>query len=230
MASPLPAVQPVTENITSPQASGSVFAQQPRVSISGLEALGAGVDNIAVQAAAAKGQADGAMPIQRDADGKAMPIQPDSFIFGAAGAAYQHAFSIGALANVQTSVNEKVNELRNKYQSDPDSFKVAVGSYADSLRSQYPGAIGAAAFSHAAQVGSQQYVDLVNTNRTANLASTLQATQTRISDLGTDAENIARGTISPDTTFLDDPSTPAGAAILDTKQVSTVARRQPRLE
>jgi hypothetical protein len=179
-----------------------------------LEALGQGVDAIATAAATAKGQADGAQPIQRDENGKAMPIESNNFIMGSAGQAYSHALNVGMLANIQNNVGEQVNALSNKYKSDPEAFKVAVGSYADSLRSSYPGALGAAAFAHAAQLGSQMYVGSVNRNREEGLANTLQATQTRISDLGTDAENIARGTISPTTAFLDDPSTPAGAAIL----------------
>ena len=62
------------------------------------------------------------------------------------------------------------------------------------------------------QVQSTTFL-LVDQNRTTDVAKNLQATQTCIADLGTDIENIARGTISPDTKFLEDPTTPAGAKI-----------------
>jgi hypothetical protein len=211
---PLPNVTPVTATVTSPQVGPSIFQEAPRVSVgSGLEALAQGVDAIAVQAATAKGQQDGAQPIQRDADGNAQPVARDNFIFGDAGRAYSHAVDVGMLAGVQTNINERVAELRTKFQQDPDGFKVAVGSFADGLKANYPGALGAAAFSHATQVASEHFIGLVDQNRTADIAKNLQATQTRIADLGTDIENISRGTISPTTAFLDDPTTPAGAKI-----------------
>lgn len=214
MSEPLPAVQNATVALPSAQVSGAVFNEQNRVGIgSGLEALGQGVNDIAVQAATAKGQQDGAQPIQRDADGNAMPVPRDNFIFGDAGKAYAHAIDVGQLAGVQTNINERVAELRQRYQADPDGFKVAVGAMADGVKSNFSGALGAAAFSHAIQTGSEHYISLVDQNRTTDVAKNLQATQTRIADLGTDIENIARGTISPDTKFLEDPTTPAGAKI-----------------
>ena len=214
MAEPLPSPPTVVAQLPSAQITGQIFQESPRVSIgSGLDALSQGVNDIAVQAAAAKGQADGSQPIQRDAEGNAQPVARDNFIFGDAGRAYSHAVDVGILAGVQTNINERVAELRTKYQADPDGFKVAVGSMADSLKANYPGALGAAAFSHATQVFSEHYIGLVDQNRTADIAKNLQATQTRIADLGTDIENVARGTISPTTAFLDDPTTPAGQKI-----------------
>ena len=159
MSEPLPAVQNATVALPSAQVSGAVFNEQNRVGIgSGLEALGQGVNDIAVQAATAKGQQDGAQPIQRDADGNAMPVPRDNFIFGDAGKAYAHAIDVGQLAGVQTNINERVAELLQAPKRTRTALRSRSEQTADGVKSNFSGALGAAAFSDAIQTGSEHYI------------------------------------------------------------------------
>ncbi|WP_036286913.1 phage tail tip lysozyme [Methylosinus sp. PW1] len=209
---PIPNVPLVTAEMPSSRVSGSVFQEPQRIGIgSGLEAIAGGVDQMAQSLAESEGRQDAMMGLQRGADGKLNVATPENnVILGNAGRAYQHAFNVGTLAGLQTNINEQANDLRNKFPGDPEGFKVAMGKYADTIRANYPGALGAAAFNHATELGSQYYIGAVNDKKNTDVSAAYQEITTRLTDLKTDTGNIARGTVANDTKFLDDPSTPAG--------------------
>jgi len=120
---PLPTEQLATTEAPQQRASGGVFASQPTQGVGfGLQAIGEGVDAIAQTAATEQGREDGAA-LKRDAVGVPhVANDPSHFlIMGAAGHAYQHAMSVGALANVHNGAAVKMNDLRNQFPGDPHS-------------------------------------------------------------------------------------------------------------
>jgi hypothetical protein len=219
---PIPSEQLATAEMPSQRASGAVFQTPQTVGIgSGLQAISEGVDAIAQTAAAEQGRQDAQKVVERDANGNPVVVggtgDEGHFIFGNAGRAYQHAFDVGSLAAVQNDASVKLNDLRNQFPGDPQSFMVAAGKYADGLRSTLGGALGDAAFQHATRLGTEYYVGAVNQKQSADTAANEQAITTRISDLKADIGNIARGTSSDSTSFLDSMAAPAGAKMAELK-------------
>lgn len=209
---PIPQTSLVTAEMPASRVSGSVFQEPQRIGIgSGLEAIAGGVDQLAQSVAESEGREDAKQAVQRNPDGSvSVATSENNIILGNAGRAYQHAFNVGTLAGLQTNINEQANSLRNQFPGDPEGFKVAMGKYADTIRANYPGALGSAAFNHATELGSQYYIGAVNDKKNSDVSAAYQEITTRLTDLKTDTGNIARGTSANDTKFLDDPSTPAG--------------------
>jgi len=125
--------------------------------------------------------------------------------------AYGHAITVTNKAAAQTIINENINNLRNKYERDPDQFQVAVGKYADSFLQQgYPEGVGESMWSHAVQVGSQHHISLVNNKREMDLHNGYNDLLTRNGDLKNDLSNVSFGTPADKPDFIE--KTPEYAA------------------
>lgn len=202
---PIPDVQPVLTEAPKQGYDASIFRRPEKVGIgSGLEALSQGIEALATTAAEKAGR-DDAAAVQRNADGSVTPVPSfgSHFLMGNAGRAYQNAFMTGSLAAVQTDVNEKAQTIRNDFPNDPDGFKLAWGKYMDGLRSSLPGPLGAAAFNHATQVGSQHAISLIEDKRKSDLGTSYTNITTRIDDLRNEISGVARNTSSDTPDFIE---------------------------
>jgi hypothetical protein len=202
---PIPGVTPVLAD--APQSGVdpvTVFRRPDRVGpASGYEALSQGIEQLAVTAAEQKGRED-AMAFARDEKGDLHPVEDraSSFILGHAGKAYQHAFAIGSLAGLQSNIDQQADGMRNEFAHDPEGFKIAWGKYADTIRTNYVGPLGAAAFEHATRVGSQYAIALHEDKRRADMQTAATNIQTRIDGFTNDVISAARNTTSDSPDFI----------------------------
>jgi hypothetical protein len=202
---PIPDVTPVLTEAPRSNVNGAIFQQPQSVGIgAGLQALSEGVDEIAKTVAAKEGAADAQAALQRNADGSVDVIanKQNHFILGPAAKAYEHAYQVGSLAAMETNVNEKAVELRNEFRGDPQGFRLAMGKFADSVRANFSGPLGQAAFNHAVRLGSQHYIGAVEEKRQRDTEASYQDITTRIGDLKTEIGNIAGATVGDSPEFL----------------------------
>jgi hypothetical protein len=202
---PIPDVTPVLTEAPRSNVNGAIFQQPQSVGIgAGLQALSEGVDEIAKTVAEKEGAADAQSALQRNADGSVDVIanKQQHFILGPAAKAYEHAYQVGSLAAMETNVNEKAVELRNEFRGDPQGFRLAMGKFADSVRANFSGPLGNAAFNHAVRLGSQHYIGAVEEKRQRDTEASYQDITTRIGDLKTEIQNIAGATVGDSPEFL----------------------------
>lgn len=191
---PIPDFGLTTTEAPRSSVTGDVFRQPQQASIApGLNALAEGTDALARDAAEAKAREDLKKSVVRNEDGSVSVATPDNnFILGNAGKAYQRVFEQGSLSALQNQNAQALTEMRQQFPLDPQGFQKAAGAYIDKLRSQYPGALGEAAYENAARMATQHYDGLVNAKAKQDVDNSYQEITTRISSLKNDMLQIAR--------------------------------------
>ena len=183
---------------------GDAFARPQAVGLSpGLEALGAGLEDLAVPLAKAQaaddvasGSSDPTKPgVVRDADGTPQAATPgSSFILGRAGDAYNEAAKVGYQAKYSAAISQQLTDFHAAAQAknDPQQFLTVANAYAEQIREANPGALGNALAAQTHNEASQRYAGLVEQKASLDLHDDLQAVQTHISSLNNDLTVMAQ--------------------------------------
>jgi hypothetical protein len=130
-----------------------------------------------------------------NADGSVSVANPaNSLIFGRAGEAYHAAVQAGTIAQHSNVISTEMNDIHQKYETDPAGFKAASDAWKDQYASQHGGGeVGLAITQQADQLQTQHFNAITNTTATNDLKqqdSSLSAAQTSAHD---DAVAMMRG-------------------------------------
>jgi hypothetical protein len=118
---PIPQVPFSPTQAPQSRAGGGVFQDTPRLNLaSGLEALGQGVEDIAIDAAKSEGKRD-ASQLEIGPDGQLKSIEENHWILGKSGDAYLHAFEVQARAVTGGQVDRDISEMRNSTIGNPQA-------------------------------------------------------------------------------------------------------------
>ena len=100
-----------------------------------------------------------------NADGTVNVVNPaNSLIFGRAGEAYHAAVQAGTIAQHSNVISTEMNDLHQKYSTDPAGFKAAADAWTAQYTSQHGGGeVGQAITQQAAQLQTQHFNAITNT-------------------------------------------------------------------
>lgn len=165
----------------------------------GLEAIGAGMSDLAVplakQAAAdevAKAH-DPNTAVTLNPDGTPQAVRPgNSFIVGRAGEAYQAATLAGARTDLSAAVTQKMADIRAQNPTDAKAFSTGAANYAEQLRQTYPGDLGNQLAAEAHSQGAQHYGNMIEANARRDTQVSLQSITTGIDDTKNKMSALAR--------------------------------------
>jgi GH24 family phage-related lysozyme (muramidase) len=185
-----------------PRISGAQIAAKGQDIANGVAALGQGVQQLANVSAEQAGR-DAAMNpvVTRDASGNVVAVHPQqSFIFNAqAGAAYEHAAMAGTQAQGQAITTMALNNLRQKFDGDPQGFQNATNAFIGDLKSKYGASpLGVQMVDNATTMAAQHYNGLVNAKASSDdsdaKANVLAQIESQKNDLLQLAQQGATGT------------------------------------
>ncbi len=122
-----------------------------------------------------------------NADGSVSVANPaNSLIVGKAGEAYHAAVQAGTIAQHSNVISTEMNDLHQKYETDPAGFKAASDAWKDQYASQHGGGeVGLAITQQADQLQTQHYNAITNVTGKLDLKqqdSSLSAAQTSAHD------------------------------------------------
>lgn len=138
-----------------------------------------------------------------NADGSVNVANPtNSLIFGQAGEAYHAAVAAGTIAQHSNVISTEMNDIHQKYPTDPAAFKTAADAWKDKYLEQHGGGeIGQAISQQADQAQTQHYNGITNTTATIDVANQQKSIQANIADQKNTLQGLARqpgGTYTPE--------------------------------
>lgn len=146
----------------------------------GVSDLSSGLEDVGVEYAKKAGEEAAQKAIQRNPDGSLTVTTPDtSFLFGRMGNAYKDAATAGVLTATRSDMDMKLAEMAQKYQGDPQGFRVAAGAYVDS-KAEAGGELGAIAFKYGQTALGQHYGALVDGQARRDVQSSLGTLSSRL--------------------------------------------------
>ena len=138
-----------------------------------------------------------------NADGSVNVDTPaNSLIFGRAGDAYEHAVKAGTIAQHSNVISEEMNNLHQKYPTDPAGFKAAAEAFKAKYAEQHGGGeVGLAIKQQADQASTQHYNAITNTSANIDVTNQQKSIQATIADQKNTLQGLARqpgGTDTPE--------------------------------
>ncbi|HEY8751596.1 MAG TPA: hypothetical protein VIM11_26680 [Tepidisphaeraceae bacterium] len=135
-------------------------------------------------------------------DGSAQVVNPaNSLIFGRAGEAYHAAVQAGTIAQHSNVISQEMNDMHQKYQTDPAGFKTA----SDAWKAQYAeqhgdGQVGQAIMQQADQLQTQHFNSITNETASNDVVNQKKSITAVIEDQKNTAIALARqgGTNTPE--------------------------------
>lgn len=156
-----------------------------------------GLEDVSVPLAEEAGRQAVQKAVTRNPDGSINVDTPaTSFILGRAGEAYANIVEAGALANLQTKVQQDLANIHQQFAGDPDGFRQNAGDYVESIAGKYDGKIGYAVKNLAENYATQHYDTLVNNKASLDLQRVVSAIDTGILSAKSDLSVLVRGGVS----------------------------------
>lgn len=179
-----------------PLISGDQIAAAGMQTARAVAGLGQALQPLANATAEAEGRQAALNPIvTRDAQGKVQAIQPrQSFIFNAeAGAAYERSAVSGTLAQAQAIPTMDLNNIRQKFDGDPQGFLNAANAYRQEQAKVYGASpLGVAMIDNIATMTAQHYNGLLNAKLTQDDNNNQASVKAQISSTLNDMSQLAR--------------------------------------
>jgi len=137
-----------------------------------------------------------------NADGSVSVANPaNSMIFGAAGDHYRAAVQAGTIAQHSNVISQEMNDLHQKYPTDPAAFKTAADAWkAQYLQDHGGGQVGLAIQQQAESVQTQHALAITNTTAQLDVSNQQKSIQANIADQKNVLQGLARqpgGTDTP---------------------------------
>jgi muramidase (phage lysozyme) len=136
-----------------------------------------------------------------NADGTVNVVNPaNSVIFGKAGEAYNNAVQAGTIAQHSNVISQEMNDIHQKYPTDPAGFKTAADAWKAQYLSQHGGGeVGQAIAQQAAQLQTQHLNAITNTAASTDIDNQKKSITASIEDQKNTAIALARqgGTDTP---------------------------------
>jgi muramidase (phage lysozyme) len=136
-----------------------------------------------------------------NADGTVKVLDPaTSVIFGKAGEAYNNAVQAGTIAQHSNVISQEMNDIHQKYPTDPAGFKTAADAWKAQYLSQHGGGeVGQAIAQQADQLQTQHLNAITNTAASTDIDNQKKSITASIEDQKNTAIALARqgGTDTP---------------------------------
>jgi muramidase (phage lysozyme) len=138
-----------------------------------------------------------------NADGSVNVANPaNSLIFGRAGEAYHAAVTAGTVAQHSNIISTEMNDLHQKYPTDPAAFKAAADAWKDGYLQQHGGGeVGLAIQQQVDQSQTQHYNAITNTAANIDVSNQQKSINANIADQKNMLQGLARqpgGTDTPE--------------------------------
>jgi muramidase (phage lysozyme) len=138
-----------------------------------------------------------------NADGSVSVANPaNSLIFGRAGDAYHAAVTAGTIAQHSNAISTEMNDIHQKYPTDPAAFKAAADAWKDKYLEQHGGGeVGLAIQQQADQAQTQHYNSITNTSANIDITNQQKSITANINDQKNTLQGLARqpgGTYTPE--------------------------------
>jgi muramidase (phage lysozyme) len=141
--------------------------------------------------------------VVRNDDGSVTVVNPaNSLIFGRAGEAYHAAVAAGTIAQHSNIISTEMNDLHQKYPTDPAAFKAASRAWKDKYLADHgSGEVGLAIQQQADSLETQHYNAITNTAGRIDIGNQQKSINASIDDQKNTLQGLARqpgGTDTPE--------------------------------